>query len=91
MCDIISARGFNLIAAGAFIAQHCIFPKLANDRPDSSDEKKIAEFASLVSARIISDKRLDLKTVKGNLPYKKTVGVPLQPKADKKKCSSCGI
>ncbi len=91
MCDIISARGFNLIAAGAFIAQHCIFPKVANDRPDSSDEKKIAEFASLVSARIISDKRLDLKTVKGNRPYKKTVGVPLQPKADKKRCSSCGI
>ena len=31
MCDIISARGFKLIAAGAFIAQHCIFPKVATD------------------------------------------------------------
>lgn len=90
MCDIISDCGFKLVAAGAFIAQHCIFPKVATHRPDSSDEKKITEFASLVHERIISDKSLDFYTVKGNRPYKKPAGVPLHPKTDKKKCNSCG-
>lgn len=90
MCDIISARGFKLIAAGAFIAQHCIFPKVATCRPDASDEKKLARFASLVRERIISGKPLDLNMVKGHRPYKKPTGVPLHPQADKKKCNSCG-
>ena len=90
MCDIVSARGFELIAAGAFIAQHCIFPKVATDRPDASDEKRLARFASLVRKRIISDKPLDLNMVKGNRPYKKPTGVPLHPQANKKKCNSCG-
>ena len=90
MCDIISARGFKLIAAGAFIAQHCIFPKVATDRPDASDENKLSRFASLVCERIIGDRPLDLNTVKGNRPYKKATGVPLHPQADMKKCNSCG-
>ncbi len=91
MCDIISARGFNLIAAGAFIAQHCIFPKVATARPDASDEKKLVRFASLVRERIISGMPLDLDIVKGNRPYKKTTGVPLHPQANQKKCNSCRI
>ncbi len=90
MCDIINARGFKLIAAGAFIAQHCIFPKVATDRPDAADEEKLARFASFVSERIISGEPLDLNTVKGNRPYKKPAGVPLHPQADKEKCNSCG-
>ncbi|MDE5930145.1 MAG: 4Fe-4S binding protein [Muribaculaceae bacterium] len=90
LCDIISARGFKLIAAAAFIAQHCIFPKVATDRPDASDETKLARFASLVRERIGSGTLLDLKTVKGNRPYKKPAGVPLHPQADKKKCNDCG-
>lgn len=40
LADIAIADGFEVIGAGAFIAQHCIFPKVANGRPDSSDNDK---------------------------------------------------
>lgn len=90
MCDILTAQGFEIVAAGAFIAQHCIFPKVASGRPDASDEKKLAEFAALVRERIDNDTLLDLNTVKGNRPYKKAAGVPLHPEVDKKRCNSCG-
>lgn len=90
ICDLVSSRGFKIIAAGAFIAQHCIFPAVATDRPDASDKKELARFASLVHERIISGKPLDLSTVKGNRPYKEPIGVPLHPQTDKKKCNSCG-
>lgn len=90
MCDILTARGFKLVAAGAFIAQHCIFPKVATGRPDASDETKLQEFARLVRERIDSGKMLDLNTVKGNRPYKKAAGVPLHPATEKKKCNECG-
>ncbi len=63
---------------------------MATDRPDASDETKFARFASLVCERIAGDTPLDLTTLKGNRPYKKTAGVPLHPRADNKKCNNCG-
>ena len=88
--DIVAARGFKVIAAGAFIAQHCIFPKVATGRPDAEDEKKLSAFADIVSQKIVGEGLLDLNAIKGNRPYKKAAGVPLHPNVDKQKCNSCG-
>lgn len=91
LCDILESRNFEVIAAGAFIAQHCIFPKVAAGRPDAGDIDKISEFADLVRQKNGNGASLDIKTVKGNKPYKKAASVPLHPAADKKHCNRCGI
>jgi len=40
-------RGFNVISAAAFIAQHSMFPKVAESRPDANDIKKMIEFSRI--------------------------------------------
>lgn len=90
LCDIARRQGFDVVAAGAFIGDHCIFPKVATNRPDADDELKIEEFARIVKDAIQGDNRLCFDKVKGNRPYKKPVGVPLHPKSDSDKCTLCG-
>ena len=37
LSDLLSENGFQIISAGAFIAQHSIFPKVGAHRPDADD------------------------------------------------------
>lgn len=87
LADIAAADGFEVIAAGAFIAQHCIFPKVADGRPDKSDIEIAVNFIK----RAKESGKLDISTIKGNRPYKKPGAVPLRPKTDEKACRSCGV
>lgn len=87
LADIAVNDGFDVIAAGAFIAQHCIFPKVANGRPDASDMAVAADFMG----RAKESDNLDISTIKGNRPYKKPGAVPLQPQTDENECLSCGV
>lgn len=91
LCDFVTSRGFNVVAAGAFIAQHCIFPKVAAGRPDAADVDKLAEFAEAIRRKIAGGGTLDLDSVKGNRPYKKPAGIPLHPSVDRSRCNGCGI
>lgn len=45
MKDILTEQGFWVIAAGAFLAEHSIFPNVAAGRPDEQDKAAMAEFA----------------------------------------------
>ena len=90
LTDLVKEQGFEIVGAAAFIAQHCIFPKVANNRPDEEDISKIKQFANQVKKSIKSDKTLPLEKIKGNRPYKKEGAVPIHPAADKKKCNECG-
>lgn len=91
LCDIAVGQGFDVVAAGAFVAEHCIFPKVATGRPDAADEVKMDEFAAAVKSAISGGGSLDLSKVKGKRPYKKAAAVPLHPEVDKKACNGCGI
>ena len=86
LADIATEDGFEVIGAGAFIAQHCIFPKVASGRPDNSDIAKAIDFIR----RAKKSGKLDISTIKGNHPYKKAAPTPLHPKVDKDKCRECG-
>lgn len=90
LSEFLNNKGFTTIAAGAFIGQHCIFPQVATNRPDSEDKTKINQFAKKIKAAIINSQSLDLSKVKGLHPYKKIAGVPLYPSTDKYKCNRCG-
>lgn len=87
LCDILKAQGFNVVAAGAFIAEHCIFPTVAAGRPDHEDLEAIRDFASLAFTKSYP---LDLSQVKGKRPYKEYTGVQLHPSVDEQLCDSCG-
>ena len=87
LADIAAEDGFDVVAAGAFIAQHCIFPKVANGRPDASDMAAATDF--IKGAK--ESAKLDISTIKGNRPYKKPGAVPLRPQTDESECRSCGV
>ena len=90
LSDLLKEQGFEIVGAAAFIAQHCIFPKVATNRPDDEDISKIKLFAKLVKDSLKSGKTLPLEKIKGKRPYKKEGAVPIHPEADKKKCNECG-
>lgn len=46
MKDILTERGFCVIAAGAFIAEHSVFPSVATRRPDEGDKAAMKKFAA---------------------------------------------
>ena len=45
MKDILTEQGFYVIAAGAFIAEHSVFPSVASGRPDDKDKAEMKAFA----------------------------------------------
>lgn len=90
--DTLTTNGFKVIAAGAFIAQHSIFPQLAAGRPDKDDMAKLEAFGKRCKDKLDDwcegDITIDLR-IKGNRPYKKPGAVPLHPHGDKNKCNEC--
>ena len=94
MKTIISKNGFKVIAAGAFIAQHSLFPKIGANRPDKRDKDKIIEFAQEsknILSKIRNTDSIEDIFVKGNIPFKKKKKVPFLPKTNSGKCSKCRI
>lgn len=89
--DLLEANDFCVVGAGAFIAQHSIFPQVAAGRPDENDLRLIAEFADHCSKLLSTfspDCYMTIK-VKGNSQYIKPGKVPLKPKGDSKCNGSC--
>lgn len=91
MKDLLTARGFTVIAGIAAIAQHSIAPSIAAGRPDDKDRHELRE-----AARAICEKLDDLASlqdgqveVKGKHPYKEYGGSALKPAADDS-CIGCG-
>ena len=90
--NTLQTNAFTIVSAGAFIAQHSIFPAVGASRPDDKDKEIICAFGKKSAALITSLNDANILpdiNVKGNHPYKKHGKVPLTPKADKK-CNKCG-
>ena len=85
--DIMTECGFRTVSAGAFIAQHSIFPKVGKARPDAEDMADIKAFAEK-STELVT-KGFGAIALPGNRPYKVPGGIPIFPTASKK-CTSCG-
>lgn len=90
--DVVEMNGFKVVSAGAFIAQHSIFPEVGAARPDDKDMEAITAFAQ--KSKQIIDSATDLNalpeiTPKGNRPYKVPGKLPLQPSGNRK-CTECG-
>lgn len=93
-----SERGFNVVSAGAFVAQHSMFPKIAEHRPDSSDVQKMKEFSKVTAKKLkrfvctdISHMRGRLAplTIPGSLSSRRASRLPIHPTANGM-CIECG-
>lgn len=92
--DTVEGNGFKTIAAGAFIARHSIFPRVAANRPDEKDKQEIAKFADRCKDKIAATEgitALPQLEVKGNKPYKIPKDIPIRPSGKKKSCNRCGV
>ncbi len=92
MKDLLTAQGFCVIAAGAFLAEHSIFPAVAAGRPDAKDKEAMAEFAAkcrglLAERGIFQGMEIQLP---GDPAYDPAAykGVALKPDGDET-CVSC--
>ncbi|MEG1587042.1 MAG: EFR1 family ferrodoxin [Bacteroidales bacterium] len=91
--DIVSANGFRIISAAAFIGQHSIFPKVANGRPDAKDLQIANEFGKKSIAYCLNKESKGEQmtlSIRGNKIYRAIKSIPLKPKTSKK-CHACGI
>lgn len=92
MKDILDKQGFFVIAAGAFLAEHSVFPSVAHGRPDEQDKKAMADFAQSCTQLLQSDwYELTEVTVPGLAEYnsESVEPLPFKPFGDEK-CVRCG-
>lgn len=90
LSDILSSNDFQVISAGAFIAQHSIFPKVGANRPDENDFREMNAFADETKKIIGMDNEKLLPIhIPGNRPYKVPGSIPIYPSGTKT-CKECG-
>ena len=88
----MESHGFKLLSAAAVIAQHSIFPKIAEGRPNADDTEKLHDFASKSRELLLKIPKMSAVSrlmVKGNRPYRDTKSIPLHPEGSRGKCTSC--
>lgn len=93
LCDQLRAQGFVVAAAAAVIAEHCIFPVVGANRPDSADAAAIADFAkkAVQAAEKAASGTVPTFAIKGNTPYKEGGRGGMAPATDDTACIRCGI
>lgn len=85
---VLTKCGFQIVASGAFIAQHSIVPEVGQGRPDEQDIAEIRGFAKKVLDKL-SDNVDSTITVPGNFPYKDGMKSPATP-ISLPTCTLCG-
>ncbi|MDE5946653.1 MAG: 4Fe-4S binding protein [Oscillospiraceae bacterium] len=93
MKDILMKQGFIVIAAGAFLAEHSVFPTVAAGRPDAEDENAMKQFAVKCCQILNSSdwkhcEEIVLPETPGYDGYSYE-GLPFKPNGNDK-CISCG-
>lgn len=85
---VLTESGFEVIASGAFIAQHSMAPEVAQGRPDNQDMMELRGFAERVLDKLSSDSHGTVR-VPGNFPYKEGMRLPAAP-VTLTACDLCG-
>lgn len=84
----LTANGYKVIAAAAFIAEHSIVRSIAAGRPHGADADKAAEFGRTVAAKL-AEGNLSTVCVPGNMPYRERPQMPVAP-LTLDSCRGCG-
>lgn len=88
----VESRGFKVIGAAAFPAEHSIVPEIGARRPNRADLKTISEFGIELNRKLRKAETFDQTdlALPGNTPYRKYGKNALFPKADANMCTLCG-
>lgn len=70
LTDILGARGFRVVAGGAFVGEHSFSKILAQGRPDADDMTLIRHFADKIVTKVVGEEPLSPVAIKGNRPYR---------------------
>ena len=92
MKDELEANGYQVIAAGAFIAEHSIARTIAAGRPDADDLKCAASFGAEIAKKLTQGELTPIQ-VPGDPAYKEQErrgGSPMHPSAEQG-CIGCGV
>lgn len=88
--DLLTAQGFRVAAAGAFIAEHSYTHKVAGGRPNARDLDFAASFAARAADKLAAGAFAPVSPA-GNRPYKERgAGAAFAPKTSDK-CTACGL
>ena len=91
--DTVTAKGFRVIAAGAFIGEHSYSTPqqpIAANRPDLADLRQALAFGEDVAQRL-SEGAMATPDIPGNLPYKERPPLGgIAPETDPQRCTLCG-
>lgn len=104
LTDLLTAQGFRVIAAGAFVAEHSIVHAMdpshpdktalravmdfGAGRPDEADLQAAMDFGTNLAAKLL-DGDLSPVQVPGNPEYRAFNGLPFHPAAGEN-CAKCG-
>ena len=88
--DFLNERGFEVVAAAAFSAEHSFTGNVGGGRPDADDLAKAVEFGRAIGAKFAAGAE-KLAEVPGNFPYMDYQGnMPFHP-ATSEACTQCGV
>lgn len=88
--DLLTAQGFTVVAAGAFIGEHSMTAKVAAGRPDADDLAVARQFGLDAAKRLVAG-AMGTPAIKGNRPYKnRPAPADIRPLTTDD-CTSCGI
>lgn len=87
--NTLSAAGFKVIAAAAFIAEHSIVRSIAPSRPDSADIAAAVDFGNAVAAKLATGQTGPV-SVPGNEEYRPLPQMPVTPMVTDA-CGGCGM
>lgn len=93
LCDVLKKKGFNPIAAAAFIGEHSFSRKempVAAGRPDEHDLSIATRFGEKIAEKLQSGNVSQKLTVPGNYPYKEARQQPPMAPESTDDCNLCG-
>ena len=91
--DVISGKGFTVVAAGAFVGEHSYSTAgrpVAAGRPDGEDLKKAGEFGEAVAGKLQSAQNRIPPEIPGAFPYRERVPLGgICPETRPELCTLC--
>lgn len=88
--DVLTQKGFVVMAAVMAVTEHSIFRQFAAGRPNVQDQQELTHFAEQIRQKLLSSDTTEPISVPGNRPFREYNGVPLKP-ATNSKCNNCGL
>ena len=88
--DLLGERGFTVIAAGAFIGEHSMAPRVGAGRPDADDLATAAQFGHDIAA-LLEQGADTTPAIKGNRPYRDGMPDTGAKPVTTDDCTACGI